>query len=146
MKKGQRLASCWRVVSTLLWKELSAEEEELEARGAAPHTSRDFFMFLAAAQKVTEQVIDVEREHYAPVLIESGIFLSDWNNFSPRATVLSSKEQLKTKQFFADGSPLLLQLWSQCPDWGFIQPYGGSITGWSCCEPPFKVQRGVSFA
>lgn len=84
MNKGQGLASRGRAVSTLLLKELSAGEEELEARGAALHTSRELFMFLVAAQKGTEQVIDAERTHYAPVLIESGKFLSNSHHFSPR--------------------------------------------------------------
>lgn len=41
-------------------------------------------MFLAAAQKVTEQVIDGERTHYAPVQMECGKFLGDSHHFSAR--------------------------------------------------------------
>lgn len=96
MRKGQRLASCGRAVSTMLFKELSAGEEELEARGAALLASRELFKFLAAAQKVTAQVIDVERNHYVPVLMESGKYPRDSHHFSPRsATVLSSTENQK---------------------------------------------------
>lgn len=38
-------------------------------------------MFLAATQKVTEQVIYVEQTHFVPMPIESAIFLSDSHQF-----------------------------------------------------------------
>lgn len=97
MNEGRRLASCGRVVSTWLLEELSAGEEELEARGAALHTSRELLMFLSAAQEVSEQLTDAEQNHREhPIILVLAVPLSG-----------PSKEPLKTKQLLTDDSMMI---------------------------------------